>query len=200
VPFLSILTLLGVKPNSPTFLRSTNLTAAYCGAIFRDGYARLKRGNGIGGQAADIHGPSRGRRRSIRPGARRDWLPHFTQKFGNAASRNHSFGLGGLRKQSTRRATSSPRLINAKSKEIIFTSGATRVRQRGDQGGLSSSTRTRANHIITCVTGAQGGARTVAARWRRAGKANRGPTSQWTSTGWSTRTRCANARSPTRPC
>jgi cysteine desulfurase len=77
-------------------------------------------------------------------------LPYFSEKFGNAASRSHEYGweaeeaVEGARRQIAA-------VINAKSKDIVFTSGATESDNLAIKGVLEFY-RDKGHHVITAAT------------------------------------------------
>ncbi|HCD68691.1 MAG TPA: IscS subfamily cysteine desulfurase [Bacteroidetes bacterium] len=77
-------------------------------------------------------------------------LPYFNEKFGNAASRNHSFGWNAEEAVDYAREQVG-RLIGCTSKEIIFTSGATEANNLAIKG-VFEMYGSQGNHMITVST------------------------------------------------
>ena len=86
----------------------------------------------------------------VDPRVLQEMLPYFTERFGNAASRQHAFGWEAQEAVDTARRRIAA-LINASPGEIIFTSGATESNNLAIKG-CAKALRERGDHVITVAT------------------------------------------------
>jgi len=77
-------------------------------------------------------------------------LPYFTEHFGNAASRQHGFGWKADEAVEQARHQVA-RLIGARAREIVFTSGATEANTLAIRGALAAR-RAQGAHVVTVAT------------------------------------------------
>jgi cysteine desulfurase len=77
-------------------------------------------------------------------------LPYFSDKFGNAASRQHEYGWEAQKAIDAARGQVAS-LIGASASEIVFTSGASESNNLAIKGALHAN-RNRGDHVITVAT------------------------------------------------
>jgi len=77
-------------------------------------------------------------------------IPYFTEKFGNAASRTHSYGW--ISEEAVQHARSQAAgILGATAEELIFTSGSTESINLAMKG-VYHSYRSKGNHLVTLAT------------------------------------------------
>lgn len=76
--------------------------------------------------------------------------PFFTEKFGNASSRHHRYGWEADAAVEQAREQVA-RVIGARTREVVFTSGATESNNLALKGALNAA-RQRGRHIVTVAT------------------------------------------------
>jgi len=86
----------------------------------------------------------------VDPRALEAMLPYFTDRFGNAASRQHAYGWE-AREAVDRARSQVAELIGASSSEIIFTSGASESNNLAIKGA-ACSLREKGDHLVTVAT------------------------------------------------
>src|SRR5438105_4812707 len=77
-------------------------------------------------------------------------MPYFSEKFGNAASKQHQFGWEADGAVETARSLIG-KLLGAEPAEIVFTAGATESNNLAIKG-VAESCRQKGNHIVTVQT------------------------------------------------
>jgi cysteine desulfurase len=77
-------------------------------------------------------------------------LPYFTERFGNAASRQHAFGWEASEAVEQARSAVAD-LLGGSAREVVFTSGATEANNLALKG-VAAARRDRGDHIVTVVT------------------------------------------------
>ena len=78
-------------------------------------------------------------------------IPWLTEHFGNPASRSHAFGWDADKAVEEARENVA-RLVNADSKEIVWTSGATETNNLAIKGAAHFYAGTKGKHLITVMT------------------------------------------------
>lgn len=86
----------------------------------------------------------------VDPEVVREMLPYFTERFGNAASRQHRLGWEAQDAVEQARAAVAA-LIGAEAKDIVWTSGATEANNLAIKGVVESALPAR-DHVVTVAT------------------------------------------------